>query len=60
MKELHEFVNWIIKNYSHTRGGYRHRGDFNKNDKPVTLQGLKDIFINEKKCEDINKEIVVK
>ena len=49
MEILNEFTNWVIKNYSHTKGGYRHRGDFYKNDKPVNLQALKDRFINEKK-----------
>lgn len=48
MEILNEFTNWVTKNYSHVKGGYRHRGEFEKKDKPVNLQALKDIFINEK------------
>lgn len=40
------FVTWVSKNYSHTKGGYRHRGDFEKKMTPLKLEALKDLYLN--------------
>lgn len=50
---LNEFVNWVGNNYSHSKGGYRHRGDFYKNDKPVNLLIIKNRFFKEKYGESV-------
>ena len=44
---IHSFVDWVNKNFNHTKGGYRHKGDFEKVSKPVKLESLKDAFLNQ-------------
>lgn len=44
---IDDFTNWVTKNYSHVKGGYRLRGDFEKSTKVVNLQSLKDKYLNQ-------------
>lgn len=46
LEGISNFVEWVFENYSHVKGGYRHRGDFYANDKPVTLRKLFTIYGN--------------
>ena len=44
-KVLNEFVMYVLKNYSHVKGGYRHRGDFFGDDKPIKLEAVMREFL---------------
>jgi hypothetical protein len=48
MQILNRFVKWVLDNYKLSNGGYRHRGDFFNSDKPVSLQVLKNRFLQAK------------
>ncbi len=44
--ELHKFVNWIEKGFFLSKGGYKYKGGFRDKQSPITLSGLKDLYIN--------------
>jgi hypothetical protein len=37
---IKDFIQYLHKNYSHVKGGYRHRGDFYGNDHPVQIERI--------------------